>query len=101
SQTIGTYLKTLTTLGVYAMVGLMSYEATIPVPYIIRNEIKIFGVYTGSLGDQHEVIKHARKGLVNYVKVISKRYRFDEEEVNEAIKSVAGAKHLGRVIIIL
>ncbi|PWV36845.1 MAG: hypothetical protein DJ555_05140 [Desulfurococcaceae archaeon] len=101
SQTIGTYLKTLTTLGVYAMVGLMSYEASIPVPHVIRNEIKIFGVYTGSLGDQHEVIKHARKGSINYVKAISKRFRFEEKEVNEAIKSVAEAKHLGRVIVVL
>lgn len=97
-KTIGTYIKTVATLGTYVIVGLMGYEALIPVHHIVRNEIKIFGNYTGSLSDQREVLEFARKGLINYKDVVSRRYRF--EEVNEAIKAAAEGKHLGRVVVI-
>lgn len=98
SQTINTYIKTVTRLGVYVIIGLMGYEASIPVHHIVRNEVKILGNYTGSLREQLEVLELARRGIINYRDVISKRYRF--EEVNEAIRAVADNKHLGRVIVL-
>ncbi|MDT7889993.1 MAG: zinc-binding dehydrogenase [Desulfurococcales archaeon] len=97
-QTINTYIKAVAKLGIYVIIGLMGYEAPIPVHHIVRNEVKIVGNYTGSLRDQLEVLELARRGLINYRDVISKRYRF--EEVNEAIGAVASGKHLGRVIVI-
>lgn len=97
-QTIGTYTKAVATLGVYVMVGLMGYEAPIPVHHIIRNEIRIFGCYTGSLSDQHEVVECARRGLIDYRGTVGRKYRF--EEVNDAIKAVAKGEQLGRVVVV-
>lgn len=98
-KVVATYINILDVRGAYVLVGHMGEEGiTVPRPKIIRNELTIVGSYTGTLAEQHEVIRLAKAGKISYSAVVTARYKL--EEVNEGFKSVEEGRVLGRQIVI-
>jgi Zn-dependent alcohol dehydrogenase len=54
----------------------------------------------GTLSDLYDVVEFARRKRLNYSAVVTKRCRFDVEQVNEAFKEFDEGKVLGRQIIV-
>lgn len=99
-ETIGTYLNIVSHLGVYIIVGVMGDKIVIPhLRDIVTKEIVIQGSFMGSLQDQHEVVEFARSGLINYRAVVTKRLKFDVEEISKAFMDLDQGKVVGRQIV--
>lgn len=96
-QTIKTYINTLMKGGAYIIVGLMGTNLHIPIYPFVTGERHLIGSFIGTLAQQREVVELARKGLINYKKVVTKRYQL--ENINEAIKELEEKRVLGRQII--
>ncbi|MEM3463828.1 MAG: zinc-binding dehydrogenase [Candidatus Bathyarchaeia archaeon] len=98
-RTVGTYINMLAKRGAYILVGLMGTEAVaIHMAPHVMSERTLKGSFTGTLAEANEVIELARKGIINYRGVVTRRYTLDE--VNEALKELAEGKILGREIIV-
>ncbi|MEM0027441.1 MAG: alcohol dehydrogenase catalytic domain-containing protein [Ignisphaera sp.] len=99
AKTIGTYLNVLAKTGIYMLVGMMGVEATIgPLVPFIASEKAIMSSVVGTLRDQIEVIRAARKGLVNYSAVVTRRLKL--EEATEALEALEKGKVIGRQIVV-
>lgn len=102
AKTIPVYVKTISHLGIYVLVGVAGREVLLPeIPALITKEATIQGSFMGSLTELYEVATLARKKLLNYRDVITKRLKFDVNEVNEAFKDLDEGKVLGRQIVVL
>jgi len=102
SETLSTYIKTLSPLGIYVLVGLAGIRGlTLPSSFTILDlECKIQGNSMGSLPDLYDVVDFARRGRLNYIDVVTKRWRFNAEEINTAFKELHEGKVLGRQVIV-
>lgn len=96
-RTVGTYINVLAKGGVYILVGLMGAEASIPIVPHVECERTLKGSFIGTPAEAHEMVEMARKGIINYRDVVTRRYKL--EEVNEALKALEEGKLLGRQII--
>jgi D-arabinose 1-dehydrogenase-like Zn-dependent alcohol dehydrogenase len=99
SKTVATYTNVLSPLGIYVIVGLMEGEITFS--RFRLGEAIIQGSKMGSLQDQYDVIEFARKKHLNYNAVVTRRFKFEAEQVTEAFKNLDEGKVQGRQIIII
>jgi len=97
NETISTYAKLLSPGGVYAVVGLGGTKASFSISDLVLREWKFVGSYWGSVADLREVVELAKKGLVKYREVVTKRWRLDE--INEAFKVMHERRYLGRMVL--
>lgn len=99
-ETISAYMSAISHLGAYIIVGVMGNEIIIPsLRDFVTKEIAVQGSFMGSLQDQYEVVELARRGLVNYEAIVTRRLKFNLEEINNAFKDFDDGKILGRQII--
>ncbi|MBS7641496.1 MAG: zinc-binding dehydrogenase [Candidatus Bathyarchaeia archaeon] len=99
-ETISKYLNVVGHLGAYIIVGVMGDKITIlNLRDIVTKEITIQGSFMGSLQDQYEVVEFARSGLINYRAVVTRRLKFDVEEVSKAFIDLDQGKVIGRQIV--
>ncbi|MEM2464573.1 MAG: zinc-binding dehydrogenase, partial [Candidatus Bathyarchaeia archaeon] len=101
TQTVATYIKTISPLGTYVLVGLLGARGLkLPSPFILMDtECIIQGNSMGSLPDLYEIVEFARKKRLDYRTIVTKRYNFDAEQVNKAFKEFDENKITGRQII--
>ncbi|MFB6491049.1 MAG: alcohol dehydrogenase catalytic domain-containing protein [Thermoproteus sp. AZ2] len=97
SKTVSTYIKALSPGGVYVLIGLAEPEATIPIFDTVAQEYAVLGSLWGSIGDLYEVAGLAKRGLVDYRGVVTKRWRLDE--INEAFMQMEKGAQLGRMVV--
>jgi len=98
-KTIGIYLHSVAKTGLYMIVGMMGLEAKIsPILPLIVNEKIIVTTIVGTLYDQIQVVKAARRKLINYSDVISKRLKLEEATI--ALEELEKGKAIGRQIIV-
>jgi len=99
--TINTYIKMLSHLGIYVVVGTMGKEVILPVLHtLIAKEFCLQGSFMGSIQDQYEIVEFARRGLLNYSDVVTRRLKFDPVEVNRAYQDLDEGRVLGRQVVI-
>lgn len=99
AKTIGVYLNILMKTGVYLLVGMMGIEATIgPLVPFIASEKAILSSVVGTLQEQVEVVRAARRGMVNYRAVVTKRLKL--EEATEAFEALEKGKVIGRQVVV-
>jgi len=99
NKTFPVYLYTLSKLGIYVLIGMMGMEVNIPLTMpLITNEWTIIGSVIGTLAEQYEVVEFARRGLINYKAVVTKRLK--PEEVTEAFESLDKGRVIGRQVVI-
>lgn len=102
TKTVGTYSKALSHLGIYVVVGIMGDEVTLSdMRNLIAKEAVIQGSFMGSMHDQYEVVELARRKIINHSRVVTRRVKFDEQEVNNAFKDLDEGKIIGRQIVVL
>lgn len=102
TKTVGTFIKSISHLGIYVIVGIMADEVMLSgLRDLIAKEVIIQGSFMGSLHDQYEVVKLVRRKLINHSRVVTRRLKFDEQEVNNAFKDLDEGKIIGRQIVIL
>lgn len=98
-KTIPLYLYTLSKTGMYVLVGMMGVDAHIPALLpILVNEWSIVGTVVGTLAEQYEVIEAARRGLINYRAVVTRRLKL--EEATEGFEALEKGKVLGRQVVV-
>ncbi|MEM1597385.1 MAG: alcohol dehydrogenase catalytic domain-containing protein [Pyrobaculum sp.] len=100
SSTVRLYSGMLSTRGVYNLVGLMDREVAVPIQFLIRREASIVTTFTGSLADQIDVVRLARLKKIDYVSVVTKKYRFEEGDVNRAFNDLKEGRTVGRSVIV-
>jgi D-arabinose 1-dehydrogenase-like Zn-dependent alcohol dehydrogenase len=99
-ETVGRYLNLVSHLGVYIIVGVMGDKLVIPnLREIVTKEVVIQGSFMGSLQDQYEVVELAKERLIDYKTLVSKRLKFDVEEINKAFMDMEQGKIVGRQIV--
>ncbi len=98
--TITTYINLLTKMGIYILVGMIGAEARISplLPFVVNERI-LTGSIVGSLSEQIEVVNAARRNMINYRAVISRRLKL--EEATEALEALEKRRALGRQIVVL
>jgi propanol-preferring alcohol dehydrogenase len=94
--TVSTYIKLLSPIGVYTVIGLGGVKGSFSIPDLILNDITILGSLWGSVADLREVVGLARKGMINYRDLVTKRWKL--EEINEALEYMHKMFHVGRMI---
>lgn len=100
AETVRIYIDMLAKGGVYVLVGLLGTGTNfhIPIYPFVTRERHIIGSFIGTLFQLHEVAKLAKRGLINYREIVTRRYRL--EEVNKALKELDEGWVLGRQIIV-
>lgn len=99
SKTLSTYINVLSPLGIYVIVGL--HDKELMLPRFRLGEAVIQGSKMGSLQDQYDVIEYAKKKRLNYVAMVTKRYKFEADLINRAFSELEEGKVQGRQIVIL
>ena len=94
---VPTYLPLLAPGGTYVLVGLGALQTSFPTQDLVLKEWNIIGSYWGSVADLKEVVELARKGLVKYKEITTKRWKLDE--INEAFDTMRKGKYVGRMVI--
>jgi len=95
--TISTYIGLLSPGGVYTVVGLGGMKGSFPIPDLVVNEITIQGSLWGSIADLRELVALAKKRMINYKDLVTRRWRL--EEINEAFEFMHKNLHIGRMLI--
>ncbi|MCS7111650.1 MAG: alcohol dehydrogenase catalytic domain-containing protein [Ignisphaera sp.] len=98
--TIMVYTSLLTKMGVHMIVGMIGGEAKISplLPFIVNERI-LTGSIVGSLGEQIDVVTAAKRGMVNYRAVVTRRLKL--EEVTEGLEALEKRRALGRQVVVL
>lgn len=97
-STVSTYINALSPGGAYVVVGLGGAKASFPLSALVLREWKIIGNYGGSVADLRELVQLARKGLVKYREVVTKRWSL--EEINEGFEALRNGVYMGRTIVV-
>ncbi len=98
-NTINTYANVLSKCGIYVVVGMMGNKITItPLRPFVVNEKTLTGVLTGTLSEFYEVVTLAKRGMVDYASVVSRR--FNLEEVNKIFEAFEKGEVVGRYIVV-
>jgi len=98
-KTIGVYTNALSKTGVYMLVGMMGVMATIgPLVPFIATEKAILSSVVGTLQEQKEVVVAARRGMVNYRAIVTRKLKL--EEASEAIEALEKGRVLGRQVVV-
>ncbi|MCS7115505.1 MAG: zinc-binding dehydrogenase [Nitrososphaerota archaeon] len=102
TKTVGTYVKAISHLGIYVIVGIMDDEVMLSdMRNLIAKEVMIHGSFMGSMHDQYEVVDLAKRKIVNHSSVVTRRLKFDAQEVNNAFRDLDEGKIIGRQIVVL
>ncbi|MEM4470347.1 MAG: zinc-binding dehydrogenase, partial [Desulfurococcaceae archaeon] len=95
--TVSTYVNVLAPNGAYVLVGLGGIKGSFSIPDLVLREWIIMGSYWGSVADLREVVQLAKKNLIKYKEMVTKRWKLDE--INEAFETMHRGKYVGRMVI--
>ncbi|MEM2523365.1 MAG: zinc-binding dehydrogenase [Desulfurococcaceae archaeon] len=95
--TVSTYVNVLAPNGAYVLVGLGGIKGSFSIPDLVLREWIIMGSYWGSVADLREVVQLAKKNLIKYKEMVTKRWKLDE--INEALETMHRGKYVGRMVI--
>jgi D-arabinose 1-dehydrogenase-like Zn-dependent alcohol dehydrogenase len=98
-EAMADYLSLLAKKGVYVVVGLGSpFGSRVPSLDLILGERWITGVLWGPCKDVAELAALARRGLVDYRSIVTRRLRLDE--INDAFERLERGEVLGRQVVV-
>lgn len=96
--TVSSYLGLLAPSGAYVVVGLGGAKGSFSIPNLVLKEWVIIGNYWGSVADLREVVQLAKKNLVKYKEMVTRRWKLSE--INEAFETMHKGKYMGRMVLV-